>query len=407
MYRKLAVLCLAAVIFQFFSQTARGAGATGSDPDAPYEELLPEVRDLYKPIQPFARSALASVTASAQLDDIDRALLDFMIENLTGGGPTSSDLFMMQQKVNAAYRFSQMIDSRTSQSSAARGQAAFAANLNALSAQMEVENMKRKAAERRRNYIRLRCRYKQGYWQAALDKEPMTEIDHVLLARAHNRALQAGMPFTDDRRRTGMLEWADTFGLINATPVLIPDRAVLYREAGTWYRLATAGASAIEQKKLADIWLKGAVGYLRSTQDSMSDEVAVSTAQDCAELALKAGDVKMFTDLVDSLEHPDSGKVGGYGGNEAFLLAGLYLETKGDRRQAAEFWRAYLDEFAGFNLTYRSRARYLGVAERKLAELGDPGKRANRFWGVSRADRAKAAAEAEKDIKRKDMGLDF
>ena len=403
-----AILLLITVVLSLFISAHISSASDKEKLDKPIEEYLEAARDLAAPLPPIVSGAVNHVIAAKEIDDIDNVLLGYMTDNMTGGGATSSDRFWAQQRSNQAYNESLKLQARAGVHTAIAGQAAQAAGMAALAEAYGIEAKNAAARARRKNLVRLRAWYKQGLWEDVLDKEASSEIDKLIVARAYSRAAAAGLAMTDEIRTDSIKMWSNGMAGIDLTPLKMEQSRKLYHEASSWYHQVISSASAGERQKLAMWWLPGALSYLHFTQNSLSNSTMVEVAKECIDVALVAKDDKLYTDAVFSLETLGTPAAKNhFGSEEAFLLAGLYMEKKGDVPKAAEVWRAYLDEYAGFNTEYRAKARFKELATQKLGQLGNVPKRVSKNWGINARDLEKVKIEAEKDIKRKDMGLEF
>lgn len=366
-------------------------------------ELGTALHEIWTPIAPLTASALKKASPSPELDDIDKKLLDFPPQDLTDVTDITSNRFEGQKRIHQV-----MVDAYKAHGGGRAGEfaASQAAGMQALAETMKQENMRREKGRKRQGVIRFRVDYKQGAWALAMEQIAQDPGDQVLMARAIRKTIESNpAQVSDEKREDSVLAYAAALANTSLLPFAKRQLLRIFDESQTWYDASMATvADAKKKRKIAERNLAGCLAFLQTNIESLNAGEAENIAKHLVASAILAGDKGLYDDMVYSLEHQTGREAEG-----AFMVAGLLQEAWGNKAQALDVYRAYLEDYAGFNLAYKAKAKFSGWMTRKVEALSgaDAKPHTNRNWGVRAEDMAKAAQERKLDKKREDSGLEW
>lgn len=378
-------------------------------------ELDTAMRDPVFPIAKLAASALAKATPSPDLDEIDKKILDFPPQDLTDVTDITSERFEGQKRIQKA-----MKDAYVAHGGGKRGEfaASQAGGMQAVSEAMKQEGMRKEKGRKRQGLIRFRFDYKQGAWPLAIEQNAQDPADQILMARAIRRSMERNpASISDEKRDDSVLAY--TAALVGTAFLPFGKRQLLqiFDESQGWYdgNLRKVG-NPKKKAKIAERNVAGCLAFLHANIDALNAAEAENIAKRLVDSAVLAEDAGLYSDAIYALEHQGHPGVGkreaAMGAEEAFLIAGLYQEARGDKTQALDVYQAYLQDYAGYNLKYKARAKFSELMTQKAAALSkavgaNAKPHVNRKWGVRSEDIETTAKEHETDRKRKDSGLEW
>lgn len=391
-----------------------GAGSQSALDTVIEAELHQAYKNLTHPIADLVASALKKATPSPLLDEVDRKVLDFPPQDLTDVSDFVSMRFDGERRIQQATKDAYIAHGGGKAGAFAASQAQGMAALGEVQRQ---EILALQKAEKRRGVIRFRFDYAQGEWALATEQIAQDPADYILMARAIRRSMEENPArVDDDKREKSVLSYATALIGTAFLPFGRQQQLRIFDETQSWYDAILKSMPQGKKKKLAAHNLAGCMAFLHANLAALDPREGERVAQRLVDSAILAEDVKLYDEAIFSLEHQGGVAVNNRQAtmlpDEAFLIAGLYQETKGNKAQALEVYQAYLQDYAGFNLKYKAQARYFDVFSRKVATLAaDVGAKAhphvNKKWGVHADDMQKAAKELDNDKKRKAGGLDW